>query len=273
MRDTITFEAREIGAFLRAQRMNTAAPDLYKSSRKRHRPYMTQQELAEKADVSVVLIGQVESGRYQNLNAAILSRLCRALELSSTEERYVVRLLSPPAEKVVDLYPEVPPFVRAIVDAAEPNPAMIITPRFDIIYWNQATTRLMMDFATVPREMRNVVASMFGIPQMREMWVDWEKNARLLTAGLRMMMSQVPSFRKVIQEFADEMRARHPEFAQWWVEASPEMTPSREKDFIHPRVGMLHLYQTVSQVVGAEHLSFLQFTPRDAATAEAIKRM
>lgn len=273
MRDKGTFETREIGAFLRLQRINTRAPDFYKSARKRHRPHLTQQELADKADVSVVLIGQVEAGRYQNLNAPILLRICRALDLSRDDEKYVVHLLERPVEAVVDLYPGIPDFVRAIVDAAEPNPALIVTPRFDIVYWNKAAIRLMMDFSTLPLEMRNVVVGMFAIPEMRTMWVEWKKNARILVSGLRMMMSNVPSHRRVIQDLADEMRAQHPDFAQWWDEVPPEIKPSHEKDFIHPRVGVLHLYQTVSQVVGAEQFSFLQFTPRDPATAEAMKRM
>lgn len=273
MREQQTFEAQEIGAFLRQRRMQTNSPDLYKSNRKRHRPYLTQQELAAIADVSEVLIGQVEAGRYQNLNEPILRRLCRALDLPRDDETYVVRLLASPVESLVDLYPEVPGFVRAIVDAAEPYPAMIVTPRFDIIYWNDAATRLIVDFSTLPLESRNVVTSMFEVPQMRTMWVEWEKNARNLVAGLRMMSSAAPPYRKVILEFADELKRKHPDFVQWWEEASPELRPLREKDFNHPKVGRLHLYQTVSQVLGAEHLTFLQFTARDKETEEALKRM
>ncbi|MGC4105864.1 MAG: helix-turn-helix transcriptional regulator [Thermomicrobiales bacterium] len=272
--DLAQFEIQEIGVFLRQQRRKTRPeqfPELTKG-RRRHVHYVTQSDLAALADISVTTVEQIESGRYPNVNPAVVKRLCQALNLSPESQAYVLSLFQTPDEGIPPST-HIPDSVKSVVDLSEPNPAVLITPRFDIVYWNPASTRLLTDFAHLPEEMRNVVVTMFCIPEMRTVWVDWEAYARSLVAGMRMMTSQIPSYRAANLRLAADMCARDPLFAEWWQEEGPEVNPTEVKDFLHPRAGMLHLYQTVSQVLGAEHLSLIQFTARDAETRQALERM
>lgn len=133
-------------------------------------------------------------------------------------------------------------------------------------------SRMMGDFSLLPLEIRNVTVSMFAIPQMRTMWVDWERNARNLLGGVRMMISNTPSHRRVIQDLVEDLQKKFPEFAKMWPTALPEMKRIQEKDFIHPTAGPLQLYETVSQVIGTQ-FTIIQITARNKATEEAMQRM
>lgn len=267
------YAAQEIGRFIRQQRMNSPREDFPGLHQKRrHVPYLTQEELAALAEVATVTISQIESVRYPNLNQPLLRRICRALRLPAESEIYLTNLLEEP-RGLISLDDVLSRWATAVVDEAVPNPAILINPVFDILYWNDATLKMLGDFSQAPAGYRNVVMSMFGIPQMREMWADWIGYATTLVAGLKMQYSLVPDFRARIMNLALRIQEQDSTFARLWVDVDPVLAPPPEKDFHHPKVGTLRLYQTVSQVLGAPHLSLMQFAPRDEETAEAFKRM
>jgi DNA-binding XRE family transcriptional regulator len=271
--DDSTYEEREIGRFLKFQRLKSVRREFPELPRtRRHVPYLTQGELAYLSDVSEVTISQIESVRYPNFNQPLLRRICQALRLSAESETYVVSLLAAP-RGLISLGDELPKWVTVSVDGAAPNPAVLINPGFDILYWNDAALKMLGDFSQAPPETRNIVASMFGIPEMREVWADWPEYASTLVAGLKMQYSLVPDYRIRIMDLAQRMQAQDSTFARLWNEVDPVLAPAPEKDLHHPAVGTLRLYQTVSQVIGAPHLSLMQFSPRDEETTEAFKRM
>lgn len=268
-----SYEAREIGRFLRQRRMLSHRENFGGlQTKRRHVPYLTQEELADLAEVAIVTISQIESARYPNLNQPLLRRICQALNLPSESETYVVNLLEEP-RGLISLDDELPPWVTASVDGAAPNPAILINPGFDILYWNHAATRLLGDFGQMPASSRNVVVSMFSMPQMREMWDDWSGYAATLVAGLKMQYSLVPDYRAKLLALAEQTKAYDSTFARLWNEVDPALAPPPEKILRHPTLGTLRLYQTVSQVMGAPHLALMHFAPRDQATAEAFTRM
>jgi transcriptional regulator with XRE-family HTH domain len=274
MAELAPFEIREIGLFLRQQRQQALREQFPELSpgRRRHVRYLTQAELAELAGVSVTMVEQIESGRYPNVNPAVVRKLCQAMRLAPERTAYALSLFRALDDGIAHST-EIPDSVRSVVDLSEPNPAVVITPRFDIVYWNRAATRMLVDFATLPPELRNVVTTMFCIPEMRTAWMQWEANARTIVAGLRMMTSQVPAYRAANLRLVADLSARDPLFARWWQEEGPAIDPVQVKDFLHPEVGLLRLYQTVSQVMGAEHLSLIQFTARDEETRQAFQRL
>jgi transcriptional regulator with XRE-family HTH domain len=265
-------ERQAVGSYLRQQRRR-ATPGAFPAlgQRRRHVSHLSQSDLAELADVSVSLIEQVENGRYDNLNPALVQRLALALGLSLDEQQYLLNFLHP-----VRIHPNgndgtVPAAVRSLVDATDPNPAVVIDARFDILYWNRGATRMIADFGAIPREQRNVLINMFCFPGARTAWEDWEGNARIMTAGLRMQASLHPHYRDAIHELASSLADRDPQFREWWATEEPAARPSPEKEFFHPEFGRLRLYQTVSEVIDNPHLSLIVFTPRDEETARRFR--
>jgi transcriptional regulator with XRE-family HTH domain len=265
-------ERQAVGAYVRQQRQR-ARPDAFPAltRRRRHVVHLSQGDLAELAGVSVSLIEQVENGRYDNLNPGLVLRLALALGLSLDEQQYLLNYLLPVRFHLNGQQDQVPAAVRSLVDATDPNPAVVADARFDILYWNRGATRMIADFGALPREQRNVLVSMFCVPEMRTAWDDWEGNARLMTAGLRMQGSLHPHYREAIHELAAFLADSDPQFREWWASEEPATRPNPEKVLYHPEFGRLRLYQTVSEVMGHTHLSLIVYTPRDEETARRFR--
>jgi transcriptional regulator with XRE-family HTH domain len=259
-----------IGSFLRQQRQR-ADPDAFPvlGQRRRHVPHLTQADLAQLAGVSEAAIAQIESSRYPNLNANMLSRISQALKLEPMQHHYLLSLLSGPSG-YYSVEDEIPARVKAVVDTAEPNPAAVVNACFDILYWNGGATSMIGDFSRMPPDGRNVIVNMFSMPESKALWVDWADYVVHLVAGLKMQYSRVPDYRERISRLVTKMTLESEEFARLWESVDPFIIPPPEKEIDHPVAGRLRLYQTVSEVVGAPHLFIIQFTPRDDESAAAL---
>jgi transcriptional regulator with XRE-family HTH domain len=252
-----------------------AAPDRFPGlqNRRRHVEHLTQADLAELAGVSVSLVAQVERGRYDNLNLALLRRLVDALDLGDDHQRYVQHMVQLGEEPAPEAPDDVPESVRSVVDTCGPSPAMVLNPRFDVLYWNAAAAGMIIDFGQLPEAERNLVVAMFCVPEMRARWAEWAHSARNMVSSLRMQASLHPAYRASIDELAGDLSREDPLFARWWAEEDPQLSLDRERDFYHPRLGTLRLYQTLSEVPGSPHLSLLQFSPRDEETGHALEQL
>lgn len=267
-------QRHEIGSFLRQQRQRADAERRAPSpGRRRHVAYLTQAEVAELAGVSEAAVAQIEAGRYPNLNPRILAKLGAALHLEANQMTYLHNLLTPPSSETGRTRQELPAAVRAMVDAAAPNPACIIDLHFDILYWNRSIAAMLGDFTAVPQEERNVVWTMFRWPQMRQNWVNWENNARNIIAGFRMQRSMLPPDDTKSDELIARLSACDAQFAEWWAAADPEIQPIADKTYRHPKVGLLRIHQTVTAVLGAPDLMILQMTPQDEASRRKFQRL
>jgi len=274
MRGVPAVERQRVGAYVRQQRQR-ASPGRFPGlrNRRRHVSYLTQADLAELAGVSVSLVAQVERGRYANLNLPLVQRLVEALDLGDDQRRYVQSLVQPAEEPAPAEPREVPKAVRSVIDTCAPNPAMVLNPRFDILYWNLGAARMLIDFGEVAEPERNLAVAMFCVPELRARWGEWAHTARSVVASLRMQASLHTSYRVAIHELAADLSREDPLFARWWAEEDPQLALDRERDFHHPRLGTLRLYQTVSEVLGSPHLTLLQFAPRDEETGRALQQL
>jgi transcriptional regulator with XRE-family HTH domain len=278
MASVLSGDRQTIGDFLRQRRLSLQ-PDRFAAliKRRRHVDHLTQTDLAELAGVSVAVVAQVETGRYENINPALVLRLSRALQLDQDQERYLLNFLQPvPAPVAGHASPpqsNVTAGIRSVVDNAEPNPAVLINARFDILYWNLSATKLLGDFGAMPADKRNVLWSMFGVPEMRQVWVGWESNARNMVAGIKMIASFNPVYRPSINSLVAELCQADPDFRRFWAEEDPGMQPNMEKGYIHPRLGPMQLFQTVTEIMGSPDLSYILFTPGDKATEALFRQL
>lgn len=263
----VTREQRnQIGAFLRQHRLRLDGRVHGPAKDRRHVRYLTQTDLAELAGVSEALVAQIESGRYENLNERVLARLARALQMQPSQETYLRNLLAVSPRTNQPAMAALSPAACSVVDAAMPVPSFVADCCFYLLYWNPALAAMLGDFSTQPVANRNVIWSMFRDPAMRRYWVDWEGNARNLVAALRMQRSIFPHRLADFDALVDRLTAVDEQFAVWWESTDPDLNPVRDKEYLHPDVGPLRLFQTATSVLGAPELAIVHMTPRDVET-------
>jgi transcriptional regulator with XRE-family HTH domain len=204
----------ELAAFLRSRRDRLApeAVGLPRGTRRRA-PGLRREEVAQLAGVGVTWYTWLEQGRSINVSAQVLSAIARALRLSADERDHMFTLAglpSPATERDEDVLTEA---LRAIVDNLEPLPAHVVTPRYDLLAWNQADARLLGDFGALPPERRNVLWLLFTEPAWRDMYGGWDgETARQTVARFRRSFAahvDDPSW----QGLVDELSERSSEFS------------------------------------------------------------
>src|ERR1700722_15693951 len=125
-----------LGNFLRDRR-SRLQPELDGDSRRRT-PGLRREEVAARACVSITWYTWLEQGRGGPPSDEVLERLARALELDATG-REILFLLG--QQRPPPLSPSPPPAatpaLQRVLDAF-PNPAIVKTPTWDIVAWNEA---------------------------------------------------------------------------------------------------------------------------------------
>ncbi len=259
-------QRRQIGAYLRSQRLRLDGRLHGPARDRRHVAHLTQSGVAELAGVSEVLVAQIETGRYPNLNERVLGKLARALRLAPHQHAYLRNLLWAPLAPNPPAMSDLAPGACSVVDAAMPVPAFVSDCCFNLLYWNPALVAMLGDFARLPTADRNVIWSMFTDPAMRQRWTDWEGNAQNLVAALRMQRSIFPQWAAEFDSLVEWLRTASEQFAAWWETTDPLLNPVHDKEYDHPDVGPLRIFQTAASVTGAPELAIVHMTPRDEET-------
>ena len=79
----------------------------------------------------------------------------------------------------------VTPRLQRVLAVLTVSPAIIKTATWDVIAWNHAAAVLLMDYATLSREQRNILRLMFGNPGVRARQEDWQSVARFVVGAFR----------------------------------------------------------------------------------------
>ncbi len=199
----------------------------------------------------------------------VLESLSRTLRLSAEERDYLFSLAqNRPAPLQPARVDEVPETVKRTLDALN-VPAEVISPRWDVIYWNDMVTRTFRDYGKLPPERRNLIRILMTAPEYREDPVEFEAMARRITAKLRVDYSQAagdPAFDALIEEMTEVS----PMFRELW--RSPEIRTRSEGVHLlrHPQLGGITFEHTSYVVEGAPSLRVVIFAPHDAESAGKI---
>lgn len=258
-------EFKNIGRFIRARRMVSNASAVQElPNRRRHVPYITQEELAYLVNVSAVVISHIEQGRYPNLNAAILGRIARALSFSQQQEMFAFGLLAPvrPKQESHDKAPKW--MLDSIADTQ--HPTLVMTPAYDLLGWNQKTEDMFDVYAAEFFSYSNGMTPIFGMPEMRTFFADWKEYATSMVSGLRMSYAVHSYLRGHILELAEELAGKDELFRTQWLKDDPLVVPKIEKDIQHPSLGLMRIMQVITVVVEAPNIMMVEFLPADDAT-------
>jgi transcriptional regulator with XRE-family HTH domain len=227
----------ELGHFLRSrrERLAPAAVGLPAGARRRTRG-LRREEVAVLAHLSPTWYAYLEQGRPVHPSAAVLDSLADALLLGPTERRYLHALGAPPSPAVqqrLDLPDGVVAEVGAVMALSDAtgHPAYAVDGRGRLLGWNGPATDWYDDFAAHPQP--NIVRWLLTAPAARERIVDWESEARDLTARVRFFVG-TSAADEPARALVAELRAGSAEFARWWDEHDVSEQDSRSRTFRRP---------------------------------------
>ncbi|GHH31236.1 helix-turn-helix transcriptional regulator [Streptomyces rubradiris] len=275
MRDLGDTGRRTLGAFVRSRRERLSPEDVGISDFSRRRtPGLRREEVASLSGVSLSWYTWLEQGRDIKVSRQVLASLARALRLSAPEIRHLYRLSNelPPDLGEVRGCPGRNEQLQALLDALQPNPAMLLDHHWDVVAWNRAEAALFTDFGALPAERRNMLWVIFGWRPARSLMTDWEAQATQVLAQFRMRADEEPADPRYAEVVAD-LLAHTPDFARFWQRHDVADYRTVYKDFAHPRVGRLTLRQSKLIAADDPRVHLLARFPADEATKDALARL
>ena len=239
---------------------------------RRRTPGLRREDVAALAGLSATWYTWLEQGRDVRASDRVLESLSRTLRLSNDERDYLFSLAqNRPAPLQPARVEEVPDSVKRTLDALN-MPAEVITPRWDVIYWNDMVTRCFRDYGKMAPEERNLIRILMTSPEYQEDPEAFLSMARRITAKLRVDYSQAagdPSFDALIEEMSEASAT----FRELW--RSPEIRTRSEGVHLlrHPQLGGITFEHTSYVVEGVPSLRVVIFAPHDAESARKITQI
>ncbi|WP_051222620.1 helix-turn-helix transcriptional regulator [Conexibacter woesei] len=281
MSDAINNDAarlRALGDLLRARRAALTPADvgLPDGAPRRRTAGLRREEVAQLAAISPTYYAFLEQGRDVRPSRQVLDALAGALRLDDAERAHLHALVhdAAPAAGAGDAAQEeerLDPEVAALVARLDPHPAYVSGRRWDVLASNRAARLLWTDWTALPADDRNMVWFMLGDPRSRDVFVEWEAEARAQLARFRAAAERHagdPGFAALI----DRLHAASPEARSWWEGHAIAPLGGGRKRLRHPVLGELLLHHTVLTVAGAPEQKLVSFrlSPGDAERVAAL---
>ncbi|APR82735.1 putative DNA-binding protein [Minicystis rosea] len=185
----VTDRRSELADFLRGRRQRATPTAAALSNGKRRRtPGLRREELAQLAGLSADWYTRLEQGRDVNPSRETLEAIARVLQLDDDERGHLFYLARP--EHASTRGPSAaqreraePAMARALEVMS--LPAAVLSPRFDVLAWNQPACGLLLDFGEVPPRRRNMLWMTFREPRLQARYADLATIEREVVAGFR----------------------------------------------------------------------------------------
>jgi transcriptional regulator with XRE-family HTH domain len=246
---------KELGDFLRTRRERLTPEAAGLSPRKRRRtPGLRREEVAEMAGIGAGWYTFLEQGRDVRPSEAVLRRIAKALQLEPAEVNYLLNLaLECPLEcrsPRTGGESVVTPALRGVLQSMTDRPALIYSPRWDILAYNEAANAL-YDIDYSPHHVRNRLRYVFT-PVARGLHPNWEQVARQYLTTFRTQNASLLRDRWLMR-FVDELKEASPTFGDWWAEQSVGAMESAHVQYDHPFVGHLELDVSMLEPLDSHH--------------------
>ena len=260
----------ELADFLRKRRASIQPGDVgLPAGGRRRTPGLRREEVAQLAGVGSTWYTWLEQGRDVKASLEVLESISRAMRLSPAERVHLILLgrgedapaCTAPAERVS-------PSLRRLIENLGPNPAFVLGRRWDYLAWNRATTVLFGDLGSVPRAARNHIWLTFMDPARREMFPDWEKNARLCVAKFRADTARHIGD-STFEELVQALRRSSPEFCTCWKRHEVARGGAGRKELRHPVAGTLVFEHAVFGPQETPDQRLILYTPMPEADTRA----
>jgi transcriptional regulator with XRE-family HTH domain len=266
-----------LGQLLRSRRERLVPADVGLpaglSAGRRRTAGLRREEVAMLANLSVTYYTFLEQGRPARPSAQVLDALAAALRMSTAERRYLYVLAYGPGDASGSAQgaPSAPggsappelldPAVADLVQRLEPCPTLVKGRRWDVLAANPAARELFGDWPAGPPGERNLVRWMFTTDQAREVYLEWEPEARAMLGRFRLSAARHPDDPDIAALIAGLQRdSEH--VRDWWPRHDvTAIGGSGSKKLRHPRLGPVEYSHAVLQVADQPDQTLVTYSP------------
>ena len=252
-------DSAALGELLRSRRERLVPADVgLPAGHRRRTAGLRREEVALLANMSTTYYTFLEQGRPVRPSTQVLDALAAALRMSAAEQRYLEVLayggdnaaggsaatgsaaVTAPAERI-------DPGVVDLVQRLDPFPTLVKGRRWDVLAANPSARELFDDWESLPNGERNLVRWMFTADRAREVYVDWEQEARAMLGRFRLAAARHRHDGDFAVLIADLQRdSEH--VREWWPRHDVIAVGSGSKKLRHPRLGPVSYSHVVLQV-------------------------
>ena len=257
--DGVVDRAAELATFLRhcRQRLGPEAVGLI-SAGPRRTPGLRREEVAAVSGIGVSWYTRLEQGRARGVSPAVIDAVARVLLLDHAEWTHLRQLagLPPPAG-------DAPPSdicVTRLLDALDPNPSLAMDRHWNLIGWNDAHRRHLIDLERVAETDRNLLRLVFTHSGVRGLMADWGTEAPTLLAEYRADLTPNCDDTEHLA-LVDELNQREPQFRRWWHEQRVATFRPRVRRFRRPDGTTFELEHNRLQLVSAPSIRIITYIP------------
>ncbi|GAA1998683.1 helix-turn-helix transcriptional regulator [Nocardiopsis rhodophaea] len=250
----------EIGRFLKAHR-SALSPDrvgLPEGHNRRRVRGLRREEVAQLAGVSVDYYTRIEQGRSGAVSHEVLDALSDALHLTRVERDYLQNLARRFARRSGGAGraagpangpcapPDLPPErvrgpVRALIDAMDDVPALVLGGGLNLLAWNRMAGRLMPILDEIAEPHPNMARLLFLHPDVAALHLDLDEMRREVAAKLRADTGRRPDDQRLCRVVTG-LKAESPLFRDMWEAQEVRERMNGECRLRHPVVGDLSLH-------------------------------
>jgi transcriptional regulator with XRE-family HTH domain len=260
----------ELAAFLRSRRERIRPEEAgLPPGGRRRTPGLRREEVAQLANVGVTWYTWLEQGRDINVSEQVLDSIARTLRLDRTERRHLYTLAGVPLLPGKPDCSALTPNTQRILDQMSPYPASVLNKRYDVLAYNDAYRKVILDLDPIPVEERNILWLTFTYSDWQCSFLDEGDMHASLVGGLRAGMADhvgEPAWR----ELTERLIAASPRFAELWSRHDVVGPGYRIKLADNPTYGLLRLEPTNLWVGQNSEIRVAIYTPADTETERKL---
>ncbi|MFD8725691.1 helix-turn-helix transcriptional regulator [Streptomyces sp. NPDC059629] len=271
----------ELGDFLKSRRAEVRPEDVGISPHPTRRRVtgLRREELAMLAGVSITHYTRLEQGRAISASDGVLDAIARTLRLTEDETAHLKTLARPAAASrpAPPRAERVGASARQLLAAMSDVPALVLDRRNDVLAWNRLGHALLAghlppDSPDKQAARPNVTRMLFLDEHYRELYTNWDEEAQLAVASLRLVAGRHPDDRR-LAELVGQLTVRCDEFASRWARHPVRTCTSGVKHLRHSLVGAMALSFENLVIPGSSGQRLIAYTAEPGSPSEAALRL
>ncbi|CAM3037087.1 helix-turn-helix domain-containing protein [Skermania piniformis] len=240
---------------------------------------LRREEVAQLAGVSAEYYIQIERGHVGGVSDEVLHAVATALRLDEAESNHLFDLARAATTSKArrrrtpaSSRQQVPPTVRALLDAMVTAPAVVQNAHLDVVAANELGRALYADVFARDRGAPNLARFLFLDSHADNLFPDWDTAADHAVALLRAEAARSP-YSAAVTGLIGELATRSEAFRSRWAAHDVQVHRRGTKRFHHSAVGDLTLRFEALSIAGDGGLTLVGYTAEPGSRSDEALRL